>query len=105
MKHYQSYRYSNYYFHAVNYTACGNVYTQNHFASYSFSTYKCFVSPHCYYSIVVKETGKLYAVIVEQPTKKENHCWITLKAKAETQQLLERANRCWETNHIWNYHG
>lgn len=65
---------------------------------------KCSVSPHCYYSTVVKETEKLYAVIVEQPKKKEKHSWITLKANAEIQQLLERMKRYWETNHIWSYH-
>lgn len=55
--------------------------------------------PHCYYGRVVKETGKLHADIVEQGTKKEKLFGITLKAKAEIQQLLERMQRCWETNH------
>lgn len=46
---------------------------------------KCFVSPHCYYSRVVKETGKLYAVIVEQPTKKEKALLNYIKSKSRNQ--------------------
>lgn len=33
----------------------------------------CFVSPYYYYSRVVQENRKLYAVILEQLTKKEEH--------------------------------
>jgi len=51
---------------------------------------QCFVSLYCYYNRVVKETGKLYAAIVELLSKKEKHCWVALRAKAEIQKLLER---------------